>query len=89
MRGSVMAGKYRPSRQRRSVAQRDHLFVDGAGRTQLRAAFEDEPAANRAINRIRSLTGRRYSHYPCSWRGCNAWHIRPCRRRHVDLARPA
>lgn len=81
--------KNSPSDRRRNAGLRDHLFTDVTGRTGLRAAFEDEREANRAVDRIRGLTGRRYSHYRCTWRGCGAWHIRPCPLRPEDLARPA
>lgn len=75
----------RPSRKRRAL----HTFIDvDRGRKQ-RAAFATEPEAQRAARRVLSLTGRRYSVYPCPWNGCDAWHIRPCRLRPEDLARPA
>lgn len=75
----------RPARLRRVA----HFFVDANGCRKPRAAFAGEPEAHAAANRVFTLTGRRYSTYPCSFATCDAWHIRPCRRRPENLARPA
>lgn len=75
----------RPSRKRRDL----HTFLDVDRRRKPRAAFAAEPDAQRAARRVLTLTGRRYSVYPCPWAGCGAWHIRRCRLRPEDLVRPA
>lgn len=73
----------------RAQAHRRHFFMPTTGRARARAAFRDERAALLAIDRIAELVGRRYMSYRCTWHGCGAWHIEPCRRRPADLARPA
>lgn len=78
----------RPNRDQRERRRR-HRFIDVDGKPQVRAAFATEGEAHAAANGVLALTGRRYSTYRCDWWGCDAWHIRPCRLRPEDLARPA
>jgi hypothetical protein len=75
----------RDQRERRRL----HRYLDVDGVAKPRAAFAGEPEAHAAANRVFNLTGRRYSAYRCTAGGCEAWHIRPCRRRPAEMARPA
>lgn len=79
----------RESRRRRRQRRADHLYRGVDGLWTPRVAFAGELDAVAATRRVLDATGRRYVAFPCTWLGCDSWHIRACRRRHLGLTRSA
>ena len=79
----------RARKRQRQAAKFDHHWRGTDGVSWHERASFTQAEADRAQLHIYVLTSRRYSAYECRWQGCGAWHIRPCRRRPEDMARPA